>query len=188
MIYLQLFLEFFKTGLFSVGGGMATIPFLRHIADRYPWFTPDELLDMLAVSESTPGPIGVNTATYAGFAAAGVPGAIAATCSLVLPSVIIVLLVSRVLNRFRTSPLVESVFYGLRPASTGLILGAMSSVFVASLFHTELWSGIGSLLAVLNLPAVVFFLVLLVAVFKLPRLHPLFIILVGAVGGVLFRF
>ncbi|MBS6641206.1 MAG: chromate transporter, partial [Clostridiaceae bacterium] len=107
MIYLQLFWEFFKTGLFAIGGGLATIPFLRDITLKYPWFTPEDLLDMIAISESTPGPMGVNSATYAGFHAAGLPGALAATFSLVLPSVIIIILVSRALTRFRDSKLVQ---------------------------------------------------------------------------------
>lgn len=188
MTFLRLFFEFFKTGLFAVGGGLATLPFLRAIADQYPWFTPDELLDMIAVAESTPGPIGVNSATYAGFRAASIPGALIATFALVLPSVIIILLVSRALERFRNSKLVQDTFYGLRPASAGLIFGAMSSVFMASLFHTELWNGLASLGAVLNLPAIVFFLLLFVGVWKLPKLHPLIFILIGAIGGVLFHF
>lgn len=142
MIYLQLFWEFFKTGLFAIGGGLATLPFLRDISLKYPWFTPEDLLNMIAVSESTPGPLGVNSATYAGFHAAGVPGALVATCSLVLPSVIIIILVSRALTRFRDSKLVQDGFYGLRPASAGLIFGAILEVFAASLFHTELWDGL----------------------------------------------
>ena len=125
MIFLQLFWEFFKTGLFAVGGGLATIPFLKDITLKYPWFTPQDLLDMIAVSESTPGPMGVNSATYAGFQAAGIPGALVATCSLVLPSVIVIILVSRALNRFKDSKLVQDGFYGLRPASAGLIFGAL---------------------------------------------------------------
>ena len=106
MIYLQLFWEFFKTGLFSIGGGLATLPFLQEIAQNYPWFTPNDLLDMIAVSESTPGPLGVNVSTYAGFHAAGIPGALVATCSLVLPSVINIILVYRALAKFRNSKLV----------------------------------------------------------------------------------
>ena len=137
MIFLLLFLEFFKTGLFAIGGGLATLPFLKQISLRYPWFTPNDLMDMIAVSESTPGPMGVNSATYAGFHAASIPGAITATCSLVLPSVIIIILVSRALDKFRDSPLVKNGFYGLRPASAGLIFGAMFEVFAASLLHTE---------------------------------------------------
>ena len=119
MIYLQLFWEFFKTGLFAIGGGLATLPFLRDISLKYPWFTPEDLLNMIAVSESTPGPLGVNSATYAGFHAAGVPGALVATCSLVLPSVIIIILVSRALTRFRDSKLVQDGFYGLPPPPPG---------------------------------------------------------------------
>ena len=76
MIFLQLFWEFLKTGLFAVGGGLATLPFLKAITHKYPWFTANDLMDMIAVSESTPGPMGVNSATYAGFHAAGLPGAL----------------------------------------------------------------------------------------------------------------
>lgn len=188
MIFLQLFWEFFKTGLFAVGGGLATLPFLRQIALNYPWFTADDLLNMIAISESTPGPIGVNTATYAGFHAAGVPGALTATLSLVFPSVVIIILVSRALERFRDSALVQDAFYGLRPASAGLILGAMFEVFLASLFHPEAYSGLSSLGAALNMPAILFFLIMLLAVWKLPRLHPILFILVGAVSGIVFKF
>ncbi|MDO4270018.1 MAG: chromate transporter [Eubacteriales bacterium] len=188
MIFLQLFWEFFKTGLFSIGGGLATLPFLKAISLKYPWFTPNDLLDMIAVSESTPGPIGVNTATYAGFHAAGVLGALTATCSLVLPSVVIIILISRALTRFRDSALVKDAFYGLRPASAGLIFGAMLEVFAASLLHMELWGGFSRLTAVLNLPAIAFFLLLSLAIWKLPRLHPILFILIGAVCGVLFQF
>ena len=188
MIYLQLIWEFFKTGLFSVGGGLATLPFLKAISLKYPWFTPNDLLDMIAVSESTPGPIGINTATYAGFHAAGLGGSVIATCSLVFPSVVIIILISRALTRFRDSALVRDGFYGLRPASAGLIFGAMLEVFAASLFHTELWKGVGNLLALLNFPAIAFFLALSLCIWKFPRLHPILFIFAGAIGGILFQF
>ena len=188
MIFLQLFWEFFKTGLFAVGGGLATIPFLKDITLKYPWFTPQDLLDMIAVSESTPGPMGVNSATYAGFQAAGIPGALVATWSLVLPSVIVIILVSRALNRFKDSRLVQDGFYGLRPASAGLIFGALLEVFAAALFHTELWNGLGSQGAVFNLPAIAFFLILSLAIWKLPRIHPIVFIGVGALCGIVFHF
>ena len=94
MIFLQLFYEFFKIGLFAVGGGMATIPFLMDLTSRYSWFTMADLTNMIAVSESTPGPIGINMATYAGFNAAGIPGALCATLSLVLPAWIIIILIA----------------------------------------------------------------------------------------------
>lgn len=188
MIFIQLLYEFFKTGLFSVGGGLATLPFLKSIAERYPWFTPSDLMNMIAVSESTPGPIGINTATYAGFRAAGIPGAITATFALVLPSVIIIVLISRAMTKFRNSQLVQDAFYALRPASAGLILGAMFTVFLASLFHPEAYAGLATLGAVLNVPAICFFLLLLAAIRLLPKLHPIVFIAVGAVCGILFHF
>ncbi len=188
MIFLQLFWEFFKTGLFAVGGGLATLPFLKQISLEYPWFTPNDLLDMIAVSESTPGPMGINAATYAGFHAAGLAGSLTATFSLVLPSVVIIMMVSNVLEKFRDSKLVNDAFYGLRPASAGLILGAMLEVFSGSFFHTELWSGFGSFLSVLNMPAIILFIVLSIGIYKLKKIHPIIFILAGAVIGVLFRF
>ena len=108
MIYLLLFWEFFKTGLFALGGGMATVPFLFDIGARTGWFTASELADMIAISESTPGPIGVNMATYVGFRSAGVLGGSVATIGLVTPSVIIILIVAKILSRFRNNPIVRS--------------------------------------------------------------------------------
>ena len=188
MIFLQLFWEFFKTGLFAVGGGLATLPFLKQIALKYPWFTPADLMNMIAVSESTPGPIGVNSATYAGFHAAGLPGALMATFALVLPSVVIIIAISRTLTRFGESNLVQSAFYALRPASAGLILGAMASVFAASLLHPELWIGLSSLGAVLNVPAIIAFVVFMIAIPLLPKIHPIVFIALGAVIGIVLQF
>ena len=188
MIFLQLFWEFFKTGLFSIGGGLATLPFLQDIAQNYPWFTSSDLLDMIAVSESTPGPMGVNSATYAGFRAAGILGSLTATFSLVLPSVIVIVLIARALTRFRDSSLVQDGFYGLRPASAGLIFGAMLEVFASSLFHTELWNGLSSIVSVLNVPAITFFIVLSFAIWKFSKIHPIVFIGVGALFGILFHF
>ena len=133
MILLKLFYEFFKTGLFAVGGGMATLPFLYSMSDKYPaWFSHAQLADMIAVSESTPGPIGVNMATYVGFTTAGIPGAVAATLGLVTPSVIIILLIARVLQAFRQNKYVDAAFYGLRPCSVGLIAAAGVSIIALS--------------------------------------------------------
>jgi len=188
MTFLQLFWEFFKTGLFAVGGGLATLPFLKQISLKYPWFTPTDLMDMIAVSESTPGPMGVNAATYAGFHAAGLAGSVVATFSLVLPSVIIIIMISHVLARFRESKLVSDAFTGLRPASAGLILGAMLEVFSASLLRLELWDGVKSLISTINLPAVLLFVVLSVGIYKLKKVHPIFFILAGGLCGVVLGF
>ena len=139
MILLRLWWEFFKIGLFSVGGGMATLPFLYDIADRTAWFTYDQIADMLAVSESTPGPIGINMATYTGFTTAGIPGSIAATLGIITPGIIIVLLIVAVLDRFRRNRYVEAAFYGLRPASTGLIAAAGVLVVGISLLNVDVF-------------------------------------------------
>lgn len=128
MILLRLFFEFFKTGLFAVGGGLATIPFLQDMGAATGWFTDADLTTMIAVSESTPGPIGINMATYVGFQTAGLPGSVIATLGIITPSIIVIILVARILSKFRQSILVESVFRGLRPASTALIAAACVSV------------------------------------------------------------
>ena len=128
MILLRLYYEFFKTGLFAVGGGLATLPFLQAMAESTGWFTTAQLADMIAVSESTPGPMGVNAATYVGFLTAGIPGALAATLGLITPSIIIILIIAAFLQAFRHNRYVENIFYGLRPASTGLIAASGLSV------------------------------------------------------------
>ena len=124
MIYLRLFYEFAKTGLFAVGGGMATIPFLYAISEKTGWFTAADIGNMIAISESTPGAMGVNMSTYVGCSVKGVLGAVIATLGLVLPSIIVILIISRMLEKFKDSKLVQKIFYGLRPASTGLIIAA----------------------------------------------------------------
>ena len=157
MTLLLMCLEFFKTGLLSVGGGLATLPFLYEMADKYPWFTRAQLGDMIAVSESTPGPIGINMATYAGYCTAGIPGAVIATLGLITPSIIIILLIARALEAFRKNPYVEAGFYGLRPCSVGLIAAAGFGILKLALqidLGAEMWIswkalGTGIVLAIL---------------------------------------
>ena len=189
MIYLQLFWEYFKAGLFAVGGGMATIPFLYEISDRTGWFTHQDLANMLAVSESTPGPIGVNMATYVGFVTGikegGIPnailGAVTASIGLVLPSLIVILIVAAILKRFKESPLVQKTFYGLRPASTGLIAAAGLSVAVANLVDSS-YPGINWKGCIL---AVVLWL-LTNKVKQTKKLHPIVFIGFSALVGIVF--
>lgn len=191
MIFLQLFWAFFKTGLFAVGGGMATIPFLYEMSNSTGWFTHTDLANMIAVGESTPGPIGVNMATYVGFLTgmdvAGMPtailGAMVATLGLVAPAVIIILIVSMILKTFRDNRYVNAAFYGLRPASTGLIAAAGLSVAVTNLLPAG-WS-----LAAFNWKGLVLGVVLWVFSNKVKQtkgLHPIVFILASAVVGVLF--
>ena len=191
MILLQLFFEFFKTGLFAVGGGMATLPFLYDISARTGWYTTEMLADMIAVSESTPGPIGVNMATYVGFVTAGIPGAIIATLGLITPSIIIILLIARALKAFRENPTVEAAFYGLRPCSVGLIAAAGFLVIKLALFNTELYQESGKLIDLFDFKAIALAAVLLVCtryVKKLKGLHPIFFILASAVIGIVCAF
>lgn len=124
MIYWLLFFEFFKIGLFAIGGGLVTVPFLFDLAEHYPWFDTAELADMIAISESTPGPLGVNMATFAGFKAAGIWGGIIATTGLVMPSVIIIVMIAKLLKKFQDNPYVKNILYGIRPAVLALILFA----------------------------------------------------------------
>ena len=187
MNYLTLFFEFFKTGLFAVGGGMATLPFLYDMAERHPdWFTGGEITDMLAVSESTPGPIGVNMATFAGYKAGGIGGAVVATLGLIVPSVIVILLVALFLKSFRNNPVVESVFYGLRPASSAMIAAAGLTVVGSTLVHfgNPGWSFFDW--KALLLAAVLLILTRWVKPTK--KLHPILFILASAVVGVVFSF
>lgn len=130
MIYVKLFLEFFHIGLFSFGGGYATLPFLYHIADVQKWYTTKQLSDMIAVSSITPGPVGVNVATFAGYLTSGVSGALVATMSVILPSLIIVVIISKLLEQFKHNKYVQSVIYTLKPAGCGLLAAVGVDMFV----------------------------------------------------------
>nr|MDD6336472.1 chromate transporter [bacterium] len=190
MIYLTLFYEFFKMGLFAIGGGMATLPFLQSICERYDWFTPQMLADMVAISEATPGPIGINMATYAGFQAAGVLGSIVATFSIVLPAFILVMIIARMLSRFQQSPGVQAAFYGLRPAVAGLIASAAYSVASISMLHIDAFQASHALLDLFDWKAILLFAVLIVATQfkKIKKIHPIFLIALAGVIGVVFKF
>ncbi len=191
-LLLTLFFEFFKTGLFAVGGGMATLPFLYDMSARHPdWFTTAQLADMIAVSESTPGPIGVNMATYVGFRTAGVLGGLITTLGLVTPSVIIILLIARVLKQFRENKYVDAAFYGLRPCSVGLIAAAGLLVVKIALFDFDAYALSGEISDLFRVKALILTAVLLVltrAVKATKKLHPIFFILGSALVGVIFSF
>ena len=191
-LLLTLYFEFFKTGLFAVGGGMATLPFLYDMSARHPdWFTTAQLADMIAVSESTPGPIGVNMATYVGFRTAGVLGGLITTLGLVTPSVIIILLIARVLKQFRENKYVDAAFYGLRPCSVGLIAAAGLLVVKIALFDFDAYALSGEISDLFRVKALILTAVLLVltrAVKATKKLHPIFFILGSALVGVIFSF
>ena len=186
MIYLKLFWEFLKIGLFAVGGGMATLPFLQRLSVQTGWFSQDLITDMIAVSESTPGPIGINMATYVGCNIAGIPGGIIATIGEVLPSVIIVIIVSKSLERFRNSPYVESAFYGLRPAVTGLIAAALIGVLKVAVFNFAAFQASGALPDLFDLVKLALFAAFFVLIRKFKK-HPIVYIAAGAVLGLVLQ-
>lgn len=197
MILCKLFWEFCKTGLFAIGGGMATVPFLREIADKTGWFTAGQLADMIAVSESTPGPLGVNMATYVGYTVGlsqlgspwmGIVGAVAATLGLIFPSIVIVLCISFFLKRFRTSTLVDAALYGLRPASVALISAAGVEIVLFAMLRVDSIYQIGA--AQLSWKSVA----LAAGVYagtnlipKLKKLHPIWFILLSAIVGIILK-
>ncbi|MCR4893026.1 MAG: chromate transporter [Lachnospiraceae bacterium] len=186
MIYLRLFWEFFKTGLFAIGGGLATLPFLYEISAVTGWFTTGDILNMIAVSESTPGPLGVNMASYVGYMTLGVPGSFIATIGLVFPSVIIIIMVSKILNKFKESELVQRVFYGLRPASTALIAAAGLGVAKVTLLNLDLYQETGNLIDAFQIPMIIL-AVVIYAGLKIFKKHPIVYIAIAAVAGVVFQ-
>ena len=183
MIYLTLFLEFFKIGLFAVGGGMVTIPFLYELTDKYTWFTKEILGNMIAISESTPGPVGVNMATYAGINASGLSGGITATLGLIFPSIVIIILVSKILEKFKTNKYVANAFSGIRPGTTGMIASAGLGILFLALFGVDSWKDLS--LTILNYKAVILFIVTLIITNKI-KIHPVFYILAGGLLGAIF--
>lgn len=191
MILLQLFWEFLKIGLFSVGGGMATLPFLYDLSDKMGWYTYAQLADMVAVSESTPGPVGINMATYVGYTVGGFGGAVLATLGILVPGTVIVLIIAGMLAKFRGNRYVDAAFYGLRPASTGLIAAAGVSVIGVALLNTALYEETGRLLDLVSVKAVILAVVLWVltnVVKPTKKLHPVVFIAASAVVGIVFSF
>lgn len=190
MIYLRLFWEFFKVGLFSIGGGLATLPFLYSLGAKTGWFSTADVANMLAVSESTPGPIGVNMATYVGFDCGGVLGGVVATLGLVTPCVIIIVLIAMALQAFRTNKYVDAAFYTLRPASTGLIAAAGWSVFLLVLVNLDAYRATYRLADLIQWKNLLLFAVIWVLtnlVKPLKKLHPVVFLALAAVVGIVFR-
>ena len=190
MVLLRLFFEFCRVGLFSVGGGLATIPFLTDLGERTGWFNPGDLANMIAISESTPGPMGVNMATYVGFHTAGIAGGVIATLGLIFPSVVIILIIAGFLQKFRQSKAVDAVFYGLRAASVALISAALLQVAkIALMFHEVTGAGGAVEVQLFYWPAIILAVVifLLVKYSPLKKLHPICFIGLAALAGVILQ-
>ena len=176
-----------KTGLFAVGGGLATLPFLYDIGKRTGWYTAGDVSNMIAISESTPGPMGINMATYVGFSVSGLIGAILAPTAIVLPSVIIIIAISKALTKFKEAALVQKIFYGLRPASTGLIVAAGLGVAKITLLNLPKYKITQNLIDILNYKSIILALVIF-GIMKKFDLHPIVLILIAAIIGIAFKF
>lgn len=196
MVLLRLYFEFFKVGLFAIGGGMATIPFLYDMSDATGWFTYNDLANMIAVSESTPGPIGVNMATYVGYITGSevggvgfsVLGAVLATLGLITPSIIVILIIASILKSFRNNQYVNHAFYGLRPASTGLIAAAGLTVVISTLFFGDILKE-GLSLSAINWKGWILALVIWLLSNKVKKtkgFHPIVFIGISALAGIIF--
>ena len=181
MIYLDLLLTFLKVGLFTFGGGYAMLPMIRDEVMAHGWMDQNELIDFIAVSESTPGPFGVNIATFVGTRTGGIFGGLCATLGVVLPSFVIILIVARCYQKFKSNKLVIGAMNGLKPAVVGLIAAALLSLS-QTVFFPAGWSvsvfGTAQFYVSLGI-----FTAAIVLAFK--KLHPILIILLSAVLGVI---
>ena len=187
-LYFFLYFEFFKIGLFSLGGGYATLPFLYHMSEQYHWFSSTELTQMLAISSITPGPVGLNVATYAGFKTAGVIGSIIATSAIMMPSYFMVIAISKMLKKFKNNFFVESALYALRPATAAMI-GAVSIRLFKDCVIRSIEFGSFSFVKIssfLDIKAILLIIFLLIFSFYYKK-DPLIFLLIGATAGLLLH-
>ncbi|NLK97940.1 MAG: chromate transporter [Epulopiscium sp.] len=187
MIYFLLFVEFFKIGLFAIGGGLATLPFLQELAEKYHWISSYDLINMIAISESTPGPIGINTATFVGYKVAGVAGSIITTLGIVTPSIIIIILIAHYYMKFSEEPIVRASLNGIRPAVIGLIAAAGFEVAKIALLHINQFVESGLIFELLNYKAIILFAILLYLIVKYKK-HPILYILASGVIGIILKY
>ena len=191
MIYIQLFFEFFKIGLFAIGGGMATLPFLYDMADKTGWFTIDQLSNIIAISQSTPGPVGVNMATYVGYITAGVFGGIISAIGLVTVPIIIIIIIAYFLESFRENKYIDSAFYGLRPASTALIAAAGSTLVMLTFVKEDLFKQTGKIINLFDWKSIILAIIIFVLtnyVKSTKKFHPAIFIAGSALIGIIFKF
>lgn len=183
-ILIKLFLEYIKIGFFAVGGGLATIPFLLELAQKQDWFTVDELTNMIAISESTPGPVGINMATFSGFQASGIMGGLVASIAIIFPSFIIIILIAKFLENFSDNKYVKGAFYGIRPLVTALISVAIFELFKLTLV-TKTSTGWEAHWKMIIFAILVFGVM---QVKKTKKWHPIIWFIAGAVVGIIFKF
>lgn len=184
MTLLHLFFIFLYIGFFAIGGGLVAATFMQQtLVERYGLITAEKFYSMIAVSESTPGPIGINLATYVGTELYGPLGGIVATLGEVLPSLIVIIVIAKFFARFQEQPVVKSVFTVLRPVTSGLVLVALLQVLSISLFYDQLLK-LQTLIGNINWKAVAFYAASIAVLFK-TKLHPIVIVIAGGIFGVL---
>ena len=184
MTYLRLFFEFFKTGLFAIGGGLATIPFLNEIGIKTGWFTTTELTNMIAISESTPGPIGINMATYVGYTVAGLPGSLIATIGEITPCIIIILLISTAMSKYKDNKYINNAMVGIRAVSIGLLFYATLTVISSTLINLNLFKQTKNFFDLFDL-RILFIFAFTFFLSKKVKMHPVFYLLIAALLGII---
>lgn len=178
---------FLYIGLFAIGGGLVAATFIQQIlVEKLGLLTLEKFYSMLAISESTPGPIGINLATYVGTELYGPIGGILVTVSEVLPAMVIIMLISKFFSDFQKKPLVQSAFSAIRPATGGIVLVAMVNVIFLSVLNVSLFKESGNFLSLFRLKELIFYTLSCILLFAFKKLHPVFIVLAGAVFGILF--
>lgn len=192
MIFLKLFITFFKIGIFSFGGGYAMIPFIEKEIQANSWLTSAEFLDIIAIAEMTPGPVSINSATFVGYKTAGFFGGLSATLGVAMPSLLLILLISQFFFKYREHPINKAIFYGIRPVVAGLILSA--SIFVAqtALLTQDITSGfinklISNPLNLINIGSILILAITLIALIKY-KLHPILTVMISGVAGIVLYY
>jgi len=185
MELLILFLVFCYTGLFTIGGGMAAIPLIQDVCVSRGWLTVEQFYQMVAISEATPGPIGINVATFVGYTQQGILGGIVATLGAITPPFIIVMLVIKIIKKYSQTAFVKAMFIGLRATIIGLIATASYSLLKITLVDFSAYSSLDSLISIFNIKAILIFTFIAFTYFKFKK-HPLIYIAMGAVAGMLF--
>ncbi|MDE6740302.1 MAG: chromate transporter [Lachnospiraceae bacterium] len=180
MRYLELFITFLKIGAFTFGGGYAMLPLIQEQVAAHGWLTDEELINFIAVSESTPGPFAINISTYVGMETGGLPGAFCATLGVVMPSFIIILIVAKCFGRFQESRVMKGAMSGLKPAVVGLIAAAVVSTGKTVLFPNGL--SLFSLSASSFIISILIFVLMFILI--LQKIHPIFIIILSGIIGV----
>lgn len=184
MIIARLFYEFFKIGLLTYGGGLAMLPLLQEKAVQFAWLTEEQFADMIAISQSTPGPIAINMATFVGYDQAGVLGALFASIGVILPGFIIIFIVAKFLHHFNEKPIVKAVFIGLRAAVIGLILTAIVNVAMVSIVDVQAYKETNEFLSLVDAKSLILFAISLYAVLRYKK-HPIYYIVTAGIIGII---